>query len=366
MTYGDDIAVLRELLRRLSEAFGPSGNEKAVRELVREEIKDAVESIQVDAMGNLIAFKPAGVAQARRRAEPRFRVMLSAHMDEVGFMVTEINKNGTLSFKAPSVDARMLLAKRLVIGENRVAGIIGAPVPHLQKGDSAGRVADADDLCIDIGATDEKGANGKVKVGDFATFATAFTALSDDPAWPTVRGKAFDDRAGCAALVALLKGGPYPVDLYGVFTVQEEVGLRGARVAAYRVDPQAAFALEGTICDDLPRPPDEDSTPVTRLGEGPAITLMDRSLIAHPGIVRLLQETAEAEGIRVQYKAPGLGGTDSGAIHLARAGIPATAVAVPCRYIHGPAAILNLNDLSATVRLMDATLRRIGPEHVSR
>jgi endoglucanase len=292
--------------------------------------------------------------------------MLSAHMDEVGFMITEVNKNGTLSFRAPSIDARMLLAKRVVIGESRVAGVIGAPVPHLQKGDAASRVVDADDLFIDIGATDEKAASGKVKVGDFATFATTFTPLSDDPAWPTARGKAFDDRAGCAALVALLKGGRYPVDLYGVFTVQEEVGLRGARVAAYRVDPQAAFALEGTICDDLPRPGDEDSTPVTRLGDGPAITLMDRSLIAHPGIVRLLQETAEAEGIRVQYKAPGLGGTDSGAIHLTRAGIPATAVAVPCRYIHGPAAILNLNDLAATVRLMDATLRRITPEHIAR
>jgi endoglucanase len=205
-----------------------------------------------------------------------------------------------------------------------------------------------------------------VKVGDFATFATNYTTLSDDPAWPTVRGKAFDDRAGCAALLTLLKGGPYPVDLYGVFTVQEEVGLRGARVAAYGIDPDAAFALEGTICDDLPRAAGEDTTPVTRLGDGPAITLMDRSLIAHPGVVRALQEAAEAEGIRVQYKAPGLGGTDSGAIHLTRAGIPATAVAVPCRYIHGPAAILNLNDLAATVRLMDATLRRLTRDHVAR
>jgi len=360
MTYNNDIGALRDLLRCLSEAFGPSGNEGAVRKLVREEIKDAADSLQVDAMGNLIAFK------AGDGPEPRMKIMVSAHMDEVGLMITEINKNGTLSFKAPSIDPRMLLAKRLVIGAERVPGIIGAPVPHLQKGDAASRVVGADELFIDIGATDEKGANGKVKVGDFATFATTFTPLSDDPAWPTVRGKAFDDRAGCAALVTLLKGGPYPVDLYGVFTVQEEVGLRGARVAAYRVDPQAAFALEGTICDDLPRPPDEDSTPVTRLGDGPAITLMDRSLIAHPGIIRALREAAEAESIRVQYKAPGLGGTDSGAIHLIRAGIPATAVAAPCRYIHGPAAILNLNDLAATVHLMDATLRRIAPEHITR
>jgi endoglucanase len=360
MTYNSDIGALSELLRRLSEAFGPSGNEGAVRKLIREEIQDAVDTVQVDAMGNLISFK-AGTA-----AEPRMRIMASAHMDEVGFMITEINKNGTLSFQARSVDARMLLAKRLVIGENRVPGIIGAPVPHLQKGDAASRVVDADDLFIDIGATDEKGASGKVKVGDFATFATKFMALSEDPAWPTVRGKAFDDRAGCAALVTLLKGGPYPVDLYGVFTVQEEVGLRGARVAAYRVEPQAAFALEGTICDDLPRLPDEDSTPVTRLGAGPAITLMDRSLIAHPGIVRLLQEAAGAEGIEAQCKAPGLGGTDTGAIHLTRAGVPSTAVAVPCRYIHGPASILNLNDLAATIHLMDAALRRITPDHITR
>jgi endoglucanase len=137
-------------------------------------------------------------------------------------------------------------------------------------------------------------------------------------------------------------------------------------VAAYRVDPAAAFALEGTICDDLPRPPDEDSTPVTRMGDGPAVTLMDRSLFAHPGLVRLLQETSEAEGIPIQYKAPGLGGTDSGAIHLVRAGVPSAAVAVPCRYIHSPAAILNLNDLQATVRLMDQALRRITSQHLAR
>lgn len=351
---------LRALLGRLSEAFGPSGNEKAVRGLVREEIQASVDRVEVDALGNLIASK-AGTGRG-----PRLRVMLSAHMDEVGFMITKVNKNGTLSFSAPSIDARLLLAKRLVIGDNRVPGIIGAPVPHLQKGGSAQRVVDAGDLYVDIGASDDKGANGKVKVGDYATFATRFVSLSQDPGWPTVRGKGFDDRAGCTALVKLLQGGPYPVDVTGVFTVQEEVGLRGARVAGHRVDPHAAFALEGTICDDLPRPPDEDSTPVTRLGDGPAITLMDRSMIAHPGLVSLLEETAAAEGIAVQYKAPGLGGTDSGAIHLARSGVPAVAVAVPCRYIHGPASILNLNDLDATIRLMDAALRRLRPEHLAR
>jgi putative aminopeptidase FrvX len=354
------VTELRELLGRLSETFGPSGNEKAVRSLVRDEIQASVDRIDVDTMGNLIAFK-AGTG-----SEPRLRVMLAAHMDEVGFMITKVNKNGTLSFSARSIDARLLLAKRLVIGEARVPGIIGAPVPHLQKGDAASHVVEADELFIDIGAPDDKAANGKVKVGDYATFATRFVTLSEDPAWPTVRGKAFDDRVGCTSLISLLEGERYPVDIYGVFTVQEEVGLRGARVAGHRVDPQAAFALEGSVCDDLPQPPDEDTSPVTRLGDGPAIYLMDRSTIAHPGLVRLLEETADAEGIRVQYRASGAGGTDSGAIHLVRGGVPSLAVGVPCRYIHGPASILNLNDLQATVRLMDAALRRISPEHLAR
>lgn len=352
---------LRELLRRLSEAFGPSGYEKAVRAVVREEIQGAVDRLDVDALGNLIAFK-AGVGP-----EPRLKVMASAHMDEVGFMITQITKNGMLSFKpVGGIDARLLLGKRLVIGESRLQAIIGAPVPHLQKGEEEKRVVEVDDMAIDIGAADEKGANGKIKVGDYAVFATQFLALSEDAGWPTVRGKAFDDRAGCAALVALLRRERFPIDLFGVFTVQEEVGLRGARVAAHRVNPNAAFALEGTLCDDLPRPPDEDSTPVTRLGDGPAITLMDRSVVAHPGLVALLQEAAADQGIPIQYKAPGLGSTESGATHLAHSGVPATTVSVPCRYIHGPAAILNLNDLDATVRLMDATLRRITAQHLAR
>ena len=352
---------LRTLLCRLSEAFGPSGCEKAVRAVVREEIHDAVDRMDVDTMGNLIAFK-AGVG-----AEPRLKVMLTAHMDEVGFMITQVKKDGMLSFKpVGGVDPRLLVGKRLVIGENRLAGIIGAPVPHLQRGEAANRVVDLDDMVIDIGASDDKGANGKVKVGDYATFATSFAVLCEDAGWPTVRGKAFDDRAGCAVLAALLKRERLPVDLFAVFTVQEEVGLRGARVAAYRVQPDAAIALEGTLCEDLPRPPDEDRTPVTRLGDGPAITLMDRSVVAHPGLVALLQETAAAEGVAIQYKAPGLGSTESGVTHLAHSGVPSATVAVPCRYIHGPAAILNLNDLNATVQLMDATLRRMTAQDLAR
>ena len=351
---------LKNMLGRLSDAFGPSGREAAVRSLIKAEVEALVDRLEVDAMGNLITFK-AGTGP-----EPRLKVMLSAHMDEVGFMITDVDKGGMLKFATVGgIDSRLLLAKRVLVSGDRVPGVITGPVPHLQTAESARRVLEVDDLGIDIGAGDEKAANGKVKPGDYGVFATKFLVLSEDPAWPTVRGKAFDDRAGCAALVGLLAE-RYPVDLYGVFTVQEEVGLRGARVAAYRVEPDAAIALEGTICDDLPQPPDEDTSQVTRLGDGPALSLMDHALVSHPGLLRLLQDTAEAEGIRIQYKAPMLGSTDSGAIHLTRAGVPAITAAIPCRYIHGPAAILDLNDLENTVRLVGAVLRRIEQRHLTR
>jgi endoglucanase len=356
---------LRDLLGRLSDAFGPSGRESAVRALIRTEVEPLVDRLEVDALGNLITFK-AGTGAA-----PRLKVMLSAHMDEVGFVITDVDKSGLLKFAAVGgIDVRLLLAKRVLVGADRagadpVPGVITGPAPLSETAEGARRVPHIDDLAIDIGAGDEKTAGGKVKQGDYGVFATKFRPLSDDPAWPTVRGKAFDDRAGCAALVALLAG-RYPVDLYGVFTVQEEVGLRGARVAAYRVEPDAAISLEGTICDDLPQPADEDNTPVTRIGDGPALSLMDRALVSHPGLLRLLQDTAEAEGIRIQYKAPLLGSTDSGAIHLTRAGVPAITASIPCRYIHSPAAILNLNDLADTVRLVAAALRRIERRHLTR
>jgi len=354
------MADLRAVLEKLSNEFGPSSHEKAVRGLIRAEIEGLVDRLEVDALGNLIAFK-AGFGP-----EPRLKLMVSAHMDEVGFMVLHIEKNGMLLFsRVGGVDSRMLLAKRVVVGDGRIPGVIGLKPPHLTSDNEADRVPDIEDLAIDIGAEDDKAAGAKVKVGDYGTFATRFTVLSEDPAWPIVRGKAFDDRAGCTALIGLLAE-RYPVDLYAVFTVQEEVGLRGARVAAYRVAPDAAIALEGTVCDDTPKAPDEDVSPVTRLGAGPAITLMDRSLVSHPGMVRLLQEAAAAEGIAIQYKQPALGGTDSGAIHLTRGGVPAVTVAVPCRYIHSPASILNLNDLSNTVRLVAAALRRVESKDLGR
>lgn len=341
------------LLEQLSNAFGPSGCEDEVRRLLARELKEKVDDLQTDALGNLIVFKRG------TGAEPRLKVMIDAHMDEVGLMITRIETNGLLGFRAVGgIDDRLLLAKEVVVGKDRLHGVILAPPVHLTEAGERQQVIKVRQLVIDIGASSEDEAKGLVKMGDYVAFATRYQVLSEG-GLRTVSGKAFDDRAGCAASAALVDG-RYAVDLYISFSTQEEVGLRGARVAAFRIEPDLAFALEGTICDDMPKK--SDVSPTTELGKGPAITLMDRSFIADPRLVRLLIDTAEAKGIPYQIKQPGVGGTDAGAIHLTKAGVRSAAVAVPCRYIHGPVGMLSLNDLDNMVALMKAVLAALPEE----
>ncbi len=338
------------LLEQLSNAFGPSGCEVEVRRILARALRDQVDDLESDALGNLIAFKRG------TGPEPRLKVMVDAHTDEVGFMITRIEKNGLLGFRAVGgIDDRMLMAKGVLVGPKRLPGVILAPPIHLSKPEQREQVIKIDQLVIDIGADSEDKAKGLVNVGDYVSFDTRFQVLTQE-GQRTVKGKAFDDRAGCA-VAALLAEEEYPVDLYLSFSAQEEVGLRGARVAAYRIEPDLAFALEGTVCDDTPKK--KDVSPTTELGKGPAITLMDHSFIADRRLVRLLTDTARAHDIPFQFKQPGVGGTDAGAIHLARTGVPAVAVAVPCRYIHAPVSILSLNDFEHLVRLMKASLRAL-------
>jgi endoglucanase len=238
------------------------------------------------------------------------------------------------------------------VGSECIPGVIGVKPIHLLRGDEGQKVSKIDDLVVDIGARSKDEARKLAPLGTYAAFATQFRELG-----PTVSGKAFDDRAGCAVLVELLRGEPFAFDLHAVFAVQEEVGLRGARVAAYAVDPDCAFALEGTVADDIPK--DKDVSPTTELGKGPAITVMDRSFIADRRLVRLLTDTAKELGIPYQFKQPNVGGTDSGAIHRAREGVPSVTVAVPCRYIHSPVSLLSLDDFENTVRLMREALSRV-------
>ncbi|MGB9596709.1 MAG: M42 family metallopeptidase, partial [Candidatus Poribacteria bacterium] len=259
----------------------------------------------------------------------------------------QIENNGFVRFKKiGGIDDRVLLSKKVYIGENKTPGVIGLKPVHLGGGE---RVVASDDMFIDIGATakDDKLA----KVGDTAVFATKFIQSGD-----ILRGKAFDDRAGCAVLIELLKNS-YPFTVVGVFTVQEELGLRGARIAAYEVNPDYAFTLEGTTAGDTPMK--RDVSPSTNMGAGPAITIMDRSFVSDKRLVKLLEDTAKKENIPYQFKRTITGGTDSGAIHLSRGGVPSVTVSVPVRYIHSPVSLMNINDLNNTISLVSKALQRI-------
>ncbi len=252
------------LLETLSNAFGPSGCEDEVRRLLARALHDKVDDLQTDALGNLIAFKQ-GIG-----AGPRLKVMIDAHTDEVGLMITRIEKNGMLGFQAVGgIDPRLLMAKGVVVGEGRIPGVIIAPPVHLTKAAQRKQVIEIDQLVIDIGTSTADKARELVQMGDYAVFDTRFQVLSED-GLRTAKGKAFDDRIGCAVAAALADG-EYPVDLCLSFSAQEEVGLRGARVAAFRIEPDLALALEGTVCDDTPKK--EDVSPTTELGKGPAITV---------------------------------------------------------------------------------------------
>jgi putative aminopeptidase FrvX len=335
------------LLERLSNARGVSGNETEVRELIIDAVRDRVDEYRVDSIGNLIVLKRASAPAKRRGA---LQVMLAAHMDEVGLQIAHVENDGRLRFeKVGSVDDRVLPSKIFLIGDDKVPGVIGVKPVHKSTPGETEKAIKSEDLMLDIGAKSKDEALEAVKLGDYATFATDFTLFGDG----LVRGKALDDRTGCALLVDLLAG-EYPFDLYGVFTVQEEVGTRGARVVAYTIEPDLAFVLESTVCDDLPK--EKDVSPTTRLGSGPAITVADNSLIADKRLVRLLTGTARENRIPLQIKQPLIGGTDAGRLQLTREGVPSIVLSVPTRYIHSPVGLLSLHDYEYTLQLMQKAL----------
>jgi putative aminopeptidase FrvX len=344
------------ILKELSEAIGVSGDESAIRKIIAEAVRGHVDELRSDTIGNLFAVKKA------RGKGNGLRVMLAAHMDEVGLMITGIDGSGGLRFRTVGgIDDRVLLGKTLLVGPDKLPGVIGVKPVHLLKDDEGTQVVKVDSMMIDIGASSKEEAEKLVKPGQVAAFATRYNKVGR-----TVTGKAFDDRAGCAVLVELLceAGNRFPFELHGVFTVQEEVGLRGAQVAANAVEPDCAFALEGTICDDLPK--EKDASPTTQLGKGPAITVMDRSVLADRRLVDHLIATADKLGIPYQFKQPGMGGTDAGAIARSKTGVPSVPVAVPCRFIHSPVARLSLDDFENTVRLMRESLKRLTPDILKR
>lgn len=342
-------------LRQLSELHGVSGDERRVRQRIEAAIRDHVDALRVDSMGNLLTLKKARGGQ-RRRA---LRVMLDAHMDEVGFIVVGHSGDGGLKFRAVgSVDPRVLPGKVVSVGSDRIPGVIGVHPIHLTE-DTDG-VRPIDSLVIDIGASSKEQAAGAAPPGTYVAFSTRYRALGGGKA----SGKAFDDRAGCAVLIALLQGPRLPVDVLAAFTVQEEVGLRGARVAAYALKPDVAIALDATPANDLPSM--EDRSPNTRLEAGPAIYVLTRSDVSDPRLVRHLLSVGEKRGIPHQIRQPGAGGTDAAAISRARSGVPTVSVSTPCRYIHAPVSVLSLADLKNSVNLVREGVASLTPQVLKR
>lgn len=342
-----------ELLTRLCNVVAVSGDEQEVREIVLEQVTQLADSITVDALGNVLVTKLG-------KGKNKVRVMIAAHMDEVGFMLIKDEEGGIFEFRVVGgVDERQLVGKSVQVGRDHIPAIIGTKAIHLTTPDERKTALKVEQLRIDLGPA----GSSKAKIGDRATFATQLQVIG-----PSIRSKALDDRLGVFNLIQLLKTAPDNIDLLAAFTVQEELGLRGARVAAFTFDPQIGIAFDSTPANDLPfyDNGEENTRYNTRLDGGPAIYLMDGATIGDRRLIDWLISTAEAEGIPWQYRQPGMGGTDAGAIHKTRTGVPSVSVSVPQRYLHSAAGLVRIDDCVNTLRLLQQALARLDPKILNR
>lgn len=340
-----------KLLERLCKCNGISGDEGKVRELIIEEIKPYADSITVDNLGNLIVHK-----QGKNRAKSR--LMLSAHMDEVGLMVTDITSDGYLKFdEVGGIDRRVLLGKSVTVGMNRINGVIGVKPIHLCKGDEVGRIPELSEMYIDIGADSKENAVEYIKYGDSIDFVSDFNVTAD-----SITSKALDDRFGCLVLIELIRC-ELEYDMDFAFVVQEEVGLRGAKVAAYTVDPEFALVIETTTAADVPEI--DENKQVCNLSDGAVISVMDRRAIYDKEMIALAFDCAEKTNIKAQYKRAVAGGNDAGVIHSSRSGVRTLAVSLPCRYLHSPNCVVNKQDCENMLKLVSELANNIAGGRLS-
>jgi len=341
---------LVEVLEKLSNANGVTGREDDVRDLMKKYLKPYVDEVREDRLGNLITFK--------KGSKDAPTVMLAAHMDEIGLMIKNIKKKGFLQFtKIGGIDDRILLAQKLIVHTDKgpLTGVTGSKPVHIQTEAEKKKVIEADRLFIDIGARDKEEAEKMgVQVGDVVSFDTKFARIGDN----VVLGKAFDDRVGCAIMIETLSRlQNVDCNVYAVGTIQEEVGLRGATIAAFQVEPDVGIALDASVAGDTPGVGEGDAP--AKMGEGPVLTVADAGLIAHPKVLRLLIDSAKENKIPYQLETGIRGATDASKIALSREGVPSGVISVPARYIHSPAAILDLNDAEKAVKLAVAAIENV-------
>lgn len=334
-----------KLLEELCALNAPSGREESVAEYILEKIPVGCE-VTTDKMGNLTVFK-AGKNPAK------VRVMLDAHMDEVGFIVTYITDGGLLKFTTVGgVDASVILGRRVVF-ENGVYGVVGAKPVHLMSADERKKLPKTDSMYIDIGASTKAQAEEVISVGDMAVFDSQFAELGEHK----IKAKAIDDRAGCAILLQLLQE-ELEYDLTFNFSVQEEVGLRGAATAAYRIAPDAAIVVEATTAADYHGVAEDKQ--VCHLGGGAALSFMDGATLYDKAYYDAAMATAAEHGIACQPKSAVAGGNNAGAVHKSRDGVRTLAVSVPCRYIHSASCVADRRDIESAAALVRVMAERIA------
>ncbi|WP_077367594.1 M42 family metallopeptidase [Anaerosalibacter sp. Marseille-P3206] len=323
-----------ELLKNLLSIYSPSGNENNVREFIKSEIKDYVDEIEVDALGNLIA---------RKKGNGK-KIMIAAHMDQIGLMVTHIDDKGFLRFTNVGGISPFVSLSQKVVFENGVVGIIGSePVEDMNK-------LNLENMYIDIGVFSKEEAEAKINIGDICVYKTEYDENEN-----VVSSKCLDDRVGCFVAIETIKKIKDNInDLYFVFTVQEEVGLRGAKTSAYRINPDMGIALDVTGSGDTPKAKTFDVC----LGKGTAIKVKDNSILTHPKVKELMKDVARENNIKYQMEVLEFGGTDSGAIHLTREGIPSGVISIPTRYVHSTVEMASKNDILSSIDLLTKILEK--------
>ncbi len=346
------------LLKDLTEAVGLAGFEREVAAMMEKHL-DGFAEVSYDKLGSVV-FKKAGTSKSPR-------VMLAGHMDEVGFIVKSVTKDGFVKFlPVGGWWGHVVLGQRVIVRTRKgdVPGVVGSKPPHELDEDERKKVVQFKDMYIDVGAT--AGTNVAkqlgVRPGDPIVPWSPFTVMRNAKAY---MAKALDDRAGCAAVVEVLRRlarTKHPNTVYGVGTVQEEVGLRGAATAAEVVDPDVAFIIDVSLAHDMPNSTDEQKE---SLGGGPSITVYDGSMIPNPVLRDLVIETAEKEKIPFHYSSVERGGTDGGRIHMHRVGVPSLVLGMPTRYIHGHVGVLHRGDFDNTVRLLVAVIRKLDAKKVT-
>ena len=323
---------MADLLEMLCNESGVSGNEDEIRGLIINEITPYTDNVTVDTMGNIIAYK--------KGRKDDIKIMVTAHTDEAGFIVSQITDKGYVKFKpVGNIDERSVISKCVEIGDNKINGVIGMKAIHLQKKEEREKTVDFSDLYIDIGADSKKTAEKQVCLGDYVSFKTKFAELGNN-----IKGKAFASRIPCYCLIEALKK-EHGNSFYAVFTAQSEVGNRGAQISSYGVNPDVVLTLDATESADMFGV--KKSEIIAKIGEGAVVSYMDKGVIADKRLTDMLVAAMKENKIKFQFRNSAMGKSDAGAAQLAGSGAKAAMLGIPCRYLHTPVSIASKNDIKA-------------------